>query len=357
MVELSIIVFLVVVGSALCSCSEAALASVSLFRVQQLAETQRKDALALSIVKKDMGRASNTIVVFNNVINIVGSMIVTAVVIEAWGKVWLGVCSGVLTILIIFFAEVIPKVIGYTYSEKVCLLIARPLRLLIFIMGPMLYILNTVTEAITRKQANKVTERDVLTIIKAAYRDGKINDSEYEIAKRVFFLNDKMVGEVDTPRTVMTYLKADDTLIHCKDKIISSPHSRMPIIGESIDNVTGIALKQELMSAIIQGDEQKLVKDFSKSAIFAYRSKSLEALLREFINQQQHMAIVLDEYGGVEGVVTLEDILEELVGKEIVDETDHVDNLEIVARKKGEKKLTSTIKKQKDEDSVNNNPS
>ncbi|WP_372369399.1 hemolysin family protein [Candidatus Uabimicrobium sp. HlEnr_7] len=351
-IELGIIVFLVVIGSALCSCSEAALASISLFRVQQLAETKKKDALALHEVKKDIGRASNTIVVFNNVINIVGSMTVTAVVIEAWGTIWLGVCSGILTMLIILFAEVIPKVIGYTYSEKVCLLISRPLKILIFVMAPVLYILNTITEAITRNQANKVTERDVLTIIKAAYRDGKINDSEYEIAKRVFFLNDKMVGGSDTPRTVMTYLKAEDTLKECLNKIIKSPHSRMPIIGESIDNVIGIALKQELMTAIIEGNEDKQVKDFSKSTLFAYKSKSLESLLREFMDQQQHMAIVLDEYGGVEGVITLEDILEELMGKEIVDETDRVDDLEIVAREKGEKKLTSTIKKQKVEDST-----
>lgn len=344
LVQLLLIIFFMIIGSALCSCSEAALASLSLYRIQQLVEAKKPGAKALHYIKKEMGKASNTIVVFNNIINIVGSTVVTAIVIASWGSTWLGICSGILTFLIIIFAEIIPKVIGYTYPENVCLIMSRPLKWLVFLMSPLLYLLNKITTLITQKQNNKVTERDVLTIIKAAYKDGKINNREYEIAMRVFFLNDTTVGEIDTPRIMMTYLKAEETLGACKNKIMTSSHSRMPIIEDSIDNVKGFALKQELMVALIQGQQEKKIESFMKKAIFVYENKSLEYLLQEFIDQQQHMAIVLDEYGGVEGIITLEDILEELMGKEIVDETDKVDDLEIAARKKGKKKLTSKIK-------------
>ncbi len=341
MLDLLILVFFILLGSGLCSCTEAAIASISMMRVRQLQDEKVPGSKALLQIKSRMNETSNTVVLLNNLINIGGSVLVTAWVIHLWGQTWLGLCSGILTALVIIFAEIIPKTLGYHYPLKISLWVARPLYYLIILMKPANYLMNKVTSLFAKSHASPVTERDVLSIVKAAFDDGKISHSEYSIARRAFLLNDKKAGEINTPRTVLTYLYADKTIEECREKIISSVHSRLPIMGKSIDDVIGVALKDELLVALIHNKKEKKIQDFCHNVIITNESKKVDELLQLFIEKKQHMAMVFDEYGGLEGVVTLEDILEELMGKEIVDETDRVEDMESWAKKKAQEKLTS----------------
>lgn len=339
MLEIFFLLLWVLIGSALCSGSEAALASISIIKVKQLVEEKKYGAMALLHIKKNISRASNAIVVLNNVINIVGSVLITASVIKLWGNAWVGICSGLLTFLIVIFAEIIPKSFGYTYPQAISLAIARPLHTIIRLLHPVLWLFNVITTIISRHNTEKVGEKDVLSLIDLAYQDRKIKADEHIIAKRVFQLNDKTVGEIKTPRTVMTYLNCDDILSKSAAKIIASPHSRIPILGETIDDVVGVALKDALLIALIKGDGERPVTEFLQPVIRTLESKKIDELLREFLENKQQLAVIFDEYGGLEGVVTLEDILEELMGREIIDETDRAGDLQKLAKKQAQKKF------------------
>ncbi|NES92252.1 CBS domain-containing protein, partial [Okeania sp. SIO2B9] len=161
---------------------------------------------------------------------------------------------------------------------------------------------------------------------------------EAEMIRRVFRLNDKNSFDIMTPRIATTYLYANATLNEVKSDIISSQHSRIIVIGDSIDDVLGVALKNELLKGIIEGKDSNKIYDFMRDVRFVPDTLRVDILLKEFQKYRQHLMVVLDEYGGMSGVVTLEDVLEELTG-EIVDETDQSVDLQILARMRGKRKL------------------
>ena len=161
---------------------------------------------------------------------------------------------------------------------------------------------------------------------------GTIEDDEFEMIRKIFNLNDMTAADLMTPRVVMTYLKGDLTLAEAKEDILNSPHSRIIVIGETPDEVTGVALKTELLAGIIQGKLDQSISNLTHEVHFVLGRKRANQLLSIFQQTRQHLAVVVDEYGGVSGVVTLEDVLEVLTGQ-LVDETDTIVDLQEFARK------------------------
>ena len=341
MLALIIAVVIVILGSAICSGSETALLSVPLIKVRQLAQSRKPSALALLGIRNKINRPIATIVILNNIFNIVGSIVVGTLAVEVLGDTWLGVFSGVLTFLIIILGEIIPKTLSERYAENVALFIAIPVKFLTILLTPLVWIVEQVTAPVTQgKPIPTTNEAEIKFLTKIGYQEGMIEDDEAEMIQHVFQLNDLTASDLMTPRIIITYLKGNLTLAECQKEIISSQHTRILVIENSIDNVIGLVLKDDLLTAMIEGNKARLVKELLRQVRFVPETIRADKLLKVFQETREHLAVVLDEYGGVAGVVTLEDVLEVLTG-EIVDETDRNVDLQEIARKKRKRLLQS----------------
>ena len=332
MLVLLIAIGVVLLSSAICSGSEAALFSVRLVKVRRLAQSKRPNALALLSIREQMNRPIATIVILNNIANIVGTSVVTILASKVLGSQWLGLVSGTLTFLVILFSEIIPKTLGERYSDQIALVIARPVAGLTQILTPLIWCIEKITNPLTAGGNSFTTDAaEIKLLAKMGQEAGTIEDDEFEMLRKIFDLNDMTAADLMTPRVVMTYLKGDLTLAEAKEDILNSPHSRIIVIGETPDQVIGVALKTELLAGIIEGELDQSISNFAHKVHFVLGRKRANQLLSIFQQARQHLAVVVDEYGGVSGVVTLEDVLEVLTGQ-LVDETDTVVDMQEFAR-------------------------
>ncbi len=339
MLEVLAVILIVLLGSAICSCAEAALFSVPLVKVRQLSQSNNPSAVALQAIRHKMNRPIGTIVVINNIFNIVGSITIGRLAAQNLDDAWLGIFSGLLTLLIIVFAEIIPKTLGERYATTIALLIAIPVRFLSIVFTPLVWLIEQITNPFTRgKKLPSTNEAEIKFLATLGYKEGVIEGDEEQMIQRVFQLNDLMAMDLMTPRVVVTYLLGELTLAECQQKIIQSQHTRILIIDEYIDEILGIALKQDLLTSVIQGEGHKTIAELARPAHFVPEGMRADKLLKEFQEKREHLMVVIDEYGGVAGVVTLEDVIEVLTG-EIVDETDKNIDLREIARKKRESVL------------------
>ncbi|KJH69889.1 hemolysin family protein [Aliterella atlantica] len=336
---LIIAVVVVILGSATCSSVEAALFSVSALRVRQLAQTNNRSAVALLAIRENMNRPIGSIVVLNNIFNIVGSIAIARVAESILGDAAIGIFSGVLTFLIIIFGEIIPKTLGERYAETISLLAAIPVTALTFVFTPLVWVIEKVTAPFTKGRKRQTTdETEIKFLVNIGQQEGIIAGDEAEMIEKVFMLNDLTASELMTPRTTLTYIRGDLSLRESKREIIASQHTRIIVVGESIDEVIGVALKDELLTAIVEGKQEQKVDTLTRKVSFVPETIKADKLLKSFQKAREHLAVVVNEYGVVAGVVTLEDVLEVVTG-EIVDETDRIVDLQATAKKKLERML------------------
>lgn len=339
MLTLFSIVIIVLLGSAFCSFSETVLLTVSEIKVKQWAQSKKTSALALLKIKKKMNRPIATIVILNNIFNIVGSIIIGSLATELLGSGWIGVFSGLLTFLIIIFGEILPKTIGQKYADNFALFLALPIQFLTLILSPIVWLMEKITEPLTQGTVLPTTnEMEIKLLTNIGSNEGVIEADEAEMINRVFYLNDLSASDIMTPRIIITYLKGDTILKDCQDFVINSEHTRILVVQDSIDDVIGVAFKTELLTAIIQGKQEEKVANLTRTANFVPETIRADSLLKDFQEIRQHLMVVIDEYGGVSGVVTLEDVLEVLTG-DIVDETDKIVSLREIAKRKRERLL------------------
>jgi len=333
MLALIIVVAIVLLGSAFCSGTETALLSISPIKVRQLAQSKRPAALALANIRLKVSRPIATIVILNNIFNIIGSIVIGSLAADLLNE-WFGIFSGMLTFLIIVFGEIVPKTLSQRYAEPICLFIAIPIRFLTILFSPLVWLVEHVTAPFVQGQKMPTTnEAEIKFLTNIGFQEGVIEDDEAEMIQRVFQLNDLNAADLMTPRIIITYLKGNQTLSECQRDIIRSQHTRILVIDDTIDKVTGLVLKDELLTAMIEGNSDRQIENLQRPVHFVPETNRADKLLKVFQENREHLAVVLDEYGGVAGVVTLEDVLEVLTG-EIVDETDRNVDLQEIARKK-----------------------
>jgi CBS domain containing-hemolysin-like protein len=336
MVELVVAIVIVVVGSALCSGTEAALFSVSVIKVRQMAEEHVPAAKILLQIREKMSRPIATIVVLNNMFNIVGSIAVGSIAAARLGNEWVAVVSAILTFSVIIGSEIIPKTIGEQYAEPISLAMARPVVILTAVMLPLVWTIERLVSPITKGAIKPVTnEGEIRLLAQIGHQEGSIEGDEAMLIQRVFSLNDMTADMLMTPRVSLTYVHGSKTVAEARDDIIASPHTRILVIGESIDEVIGVALKDELLVALVEERSDQVLANLAREAYFVPEKVRADMLLANFQERREHLAVVVDEFGGLAGVVTLEDVLEVLTG-EIVDETDLVADLQEWARQRRE---------------------
>ncbi|MEM9503030.1 MAG: hemolysin family protein [Cyanobacteria bacterium P01_E01_bin.43] len=339
MLKLAIAVLIMLIGSALCSGTETALLSVSILKARQLAQSRNPRALALLAIRQRINRPIATIVILNNLFNIVGSIVIGSVAADVFGDALLGVFSGILTFLVIVFAEILPKTLAEQHAQPIALMMAMPTQGVTWAMTPLVVLLERITAPFTRKGRQPITnETEIKLLASIGYQEGIIEQDEAEMIRRVFRLNDIEAAHIMTPRVELTYLPAEAAIANLKDEIIASQHSRILLVEEDIDRIQGIALKDDLLTALIQNQGEHPISTLQRPVRFIAETERADKLLQAFQTNQEHIAVVVDEYGGVSGVVTLEDVLEELTG-EIVDETDLNVDLQALARQRRKRLL------------------
>ena len=333
MQELIFTILAVIITSAICSGVEAAILSVPILKVKQIAESKKPSALALKNIKEKIHRPLTTIVILNNVANIGGSMLVGETSISVFGNAWMGAFSALLTFLIIIFGEIIPKTLGENYSLKISLFCAKPILFTTTLLLPLVWFIEKITRNFINKKVEFTTnESEIKAMAHIGGKEGAIESNESEMIHKIFELNDVTAAKIMTPRVAMTCLKANKKLTEVKDYVINSQHSRIIAIKKNKDEVKGIVFKNDLLKALIENKENKTIADFTQEPNFVTETMKVNQLLKHFKKTRCHIAVVVDEYGGVSGIVSLEDVLEELTG-EIVDETDKVVDMQAFAKK------------------------
>ncbi len=309
------IIFLIIILSALCSMVEAALFTVPLTRVKSWVEDNLRSSLSLLQIKEAMQKPIATIVIINNISNIVGSIIVGGLMTQLFDKLIVGIFSGVFTFLIIILSEIVPKTLGERYADSIALYSAKTILFLTRVFNPILIIIEKATKPIVKdKIYPSVSEHEIKMLAYLGSREGVLEKEEANIIKNALLLNDIKVKEIMTPRIKMIGFEEEQSLKDIRDELYEIPFSRVPLYKQSLDKVTGLLYKLDALRAICDNKMTIPLSDLRKDCLFIPENKPIDKLMEELRITQSHTAIVIDEYGGTAGLVTLEDILEQLVG-------------------------------------------
>jgi len=328
-------VALAVLISFFCSLSEAALYSISWSRIENLRREKRRSGELLFALRQDVERPISAILTLNTVANTAGASVAGAAAGEVLGSDNLALFAVAFTILILIFGEIIPKTIGVLYAKRVGPLLARPIYWLVVALSPMTWLLGFVVGLLKSKQIGPhTTEEDIKAIVSLTRKAGLLQPYEELSIRNILSLDQKSVEQIMTPRTVVFSLHATMTVQEAMKDGLVWPHSRVPVWEDDPEDIVGIVYRREVLGALA-GDRHGTTLDvLMKPVEFVLESLTLDRALIKFLESRIHMFVVLDEYGGFSGVITLEDILEEILGKEIVDETDQVADMRELARQR-----------------------
>ena len=309
--------------------AEIALFSVPLTRARALAEEGVHGAKALYQLKSNPERLLVTLLIGNNVVNIGAASVATYAATEAFGSAGVGIATGGMTLLVLFFGEIIPKTYAAAHALKLSLLAAPLFLWLTRLALPIVLPFEAISRLVLPRSRTipSVTESEIRALTQLGHQSGAIEEHERELIERAFALDTTRAWEVMKPRTEIFAWPARETLASIADQLESVPYSRIPLYGESLDEIVGVLYLRDAYEALNAGRGDISLGSLGREPLFVPHSVSLVQLLGNFRSRRIHMGIVVDEHGGTDGIVTLEDILEELVG-EIVDERDlHEDSV------------------------------
>lgn len=335
MTTLILLALAVVIGSGLFSGIEAAFFAVPHSRVMVLKEQQTKNGLALFKIKDNMQRAIIVIVIANNIVNIVGSIFVGVLATQTLGSTWIGIVSAVITLMIIIFGEILPKTIGENNAEKISLAVAQPVLYMIRILSPLVWMLEKLTKRFTTIR-KIVSEEELHMLSELGHLEGSIEEDERDLIHRVFTLNDMTSRDIMTPRTQMIGFQKDARVGDIRQEIFDLVNSRLPVYDEDYDDIVGLCYRRNLLIALAKDEDKRPISSFTQDVLYVSETIRVDDLLQLFLERREHIAIVKDEFEGTSGLVTLEDVLEQLVG-EIVDETDEVVDTREEAKREADK--------------------
>ena len=302
------------------SSAETALFSISRAKARHIAKERGLTNALIKKMKDDPHRLLSTILIGNNLVNVAAAALATAITIGLAATHAVGIATGLMTALILIFGEIIPKSIATRNNVLIARLVIIPLYWLSILFAPVIYLLNFIPKLTSKVQRkSRVTEEELMTFVEVVEEEGGIEEEEKELIHNIFEFDDTSASEIMTPRADMFVINVDDELN--VEAIIRSGFSRIPVIEEDIDHVIGILNIKDLFMQQVTSAQQTDARSVMSEPYFVPENKKLDHLLQEFKRRKQHLAIVVDEHGGVSGLISLEDALEEIVG-EIVDETD-----------------------------------
>lgn len=333
----SILLIVLLMMSAFFSASETALMSLSKIRLRHMLEENVKGAERVSHLLKSPSRMLGAILVGNNIVNIASSALATSIAITLFGPVkGIGISTSVMTVLVLIFGEITPKSLASERSEQIALKVATPISIIMVLMTPVLTAIMFVTGLLIKllggspdKDQPFITEEELKTMVTVSHEEGVLEGDEKKMIYNVFEFGDSQVGDVMTPRTDMVMVEKSTEFEEIVDLFKSERFSRIPVYDETPDNIIGLLNVKDLIFYEPVHNAFK-IEDFIREPYFTYEFKMTSELFAEMRSKRAAIAIVLDEYGGTAGMVTLEDLVEEIVG-DIQDEYDeHEVSIEVI---------------------------
>ena len=327
--KLQIIIFILcILLSAFFSSAETAYMSLSKIKVRNMIEDEVKNAELIKKLIDDSARLLSTILVGNNLVNIGGSSLATSVSIQLFGDVGVGIATGVVTLLVLIFGEITPKTLATENAERLVIAYAKPLSLLKIILGPATMILSAITGVIAKifgatpaSDKPLVTHDEFETMVNVSKEEGVIDQSEQAMIQNLLTFRESKGADVMTPRTSIVGVEVDATYHDIVESFSVEGYSRIPVYEDSLDDIIGIIYARDIIGYQDDPDDFEL-KKYLRDAVFVFENQSTTKILNRMRSQHVHLAVVVDEYGGTAGIITIEDLLEEIVG-EIEDEFDH----------------------------------
>lgn len=318
-----IVLVILIVGSAFFSSAETAYTSMNRVRMKNLANSGNKRAEKILELAEDYDRLISSILIGNNIVNILSTSLATALFVQLLGNSGVTVSTVVMTVAILLIGEVAPKSIARVKSEKLAFAFYPVLSLIVKVLTPLNFIMgcwqSLIGKLVKDDEEHGVTEEELITMVEEAESDGEIDEHESELIRSAIEFTDLCVEDILTPRVDIVAVEVDDERDEITAKFAESGFSRLPVYEESVDDIVGILHEKDFY----RNRDHLSVRDMMSTPICVMPSTRLSVLLKMLQQQKGHMAVVMDEYGGVIGIVTLEDILEELVG-EIWDEHDEI---------------------------------
>lgn len=313
---------------------EVALVGVRKSAVTQMLSEGRKGAKALHRLKSNPSWMMSSVNLGNNLVNVGASALATSVAIRIFGNDGLGIAIGIMTFLILIFGEITPKTYCNANASKVALRYAPVLLLFSYAFYPLVKFFEVITKRVVRLTGSSylpppITEEEIKSVIEQGMHEKALEKEEMEMLHGALRFDDTVIRSVMTPRTKMFTLNSRMMLFEALPEINKSGHSRVPIFGDSPDDIVGFVHTRDVLRQLELDNRMVRLDQIAREAVFASQEKMVSSLLREMKGRQTHMAIVIDEHGGVEGLVTLEDLVEEIVG-DIEDETDKARQSEYV---------------------------
>lgn len=299
--------------------------TVNKIRIQSLAEQGNKRASILLTVVEDSGKLLSTILIGNNIVNISASSLATTITMRLFGNAAVSISTGIITLLVLIFGEITPKTMASLHAEKMALSYARIIHFLMFLLTPVIFLVNKMAKGVLTLlrvddsvKGNTITEHELRTLVNVGHKEGVIETEERQMIYNVFDFGDSQAQDVMVPRIDVTFADVNSSYEDLIQLFREEKHTRFPVFEETTDNIIGIVNVKDLL---LTEKKDFTLRKILRDAYFTYEYKKTSELLMEMKEHSVSFAVVLDEYGATSGIVTLEDLVEEIVG-DIHDEYD-----------------------------------
>lgn len=316
-----------------CALTEAALYSVPYAFVKHLADQGSRSGKVLLGFKEEMSNPITAILVLNTIGAVLGSALVGAFAGEVFGGIWLGLFGVIFALTTLYFAEIAPKILGVTFCKPVSVASAIPLSLIIFSFSPLIWVTKLINRALSSDQDTSVTEEEVLSLAAIGTEEGTLDSFEGSVISNVIELDKLLVRDILTPRVVVFRLSEETKIQSLRDELPNWSYTRVPlhVEGDS-DNLHGYVIQRDVYREIVAAAGKDVLKEIARPLVIVPEVMRADQLLLQMFAKKEHICGVVDEHGSFVGVITLEDIIEEIIGQEIVDEYDKVSDMRSLAR-------------------------
>lgn len=330
--------------SFLCSILEAVLLSITPSYVEQISTSKPKAGELLAKIKENLDESLSSILILNTFAHTMGAAGVGSQAAKVFGAQWETLIAVVLTLVILYFSEIIPKTIGATFWRRLAIPSGFIIIWLVRLVFPLVWLATRLTRLFSNNENNEISREEIIALASLSHKDGSLFSHENEYLSNILNLREIKTEQVLTPRSVVQMLKKDTTVTEAIDNPDCKPFTRIPIFGENIDDIIGKVIKRDLYEAERKGMGEKPVSDIAKPINRVSEKLPVHKLLDQFIKSRAHLFLVEDEFGQNAGIVTLEDAIETFLGREILDENDTVADLQEFARGRYRERLRTEKK-------------
>jgi len=325
--------------SFICSILEAVLLSITPSYVEKTLTDKPRAGKQLTRIKEQLDESLSSILILNTFAHTMGAAGVGAQALIVFGPKWETLIAILLTLVILFFSEIIPKTLGATYWQKLAIPASYMIQLFVKLVYPLVWISTRLTKLFSKNKGNEITREEIIALASLGHKDGTLIQQENIYLSNILRLREIRTEEILTPRTVVHMFEDSTTVSDALNDPRTREFTRLPIYHEISDNISGKVIKYDLFQAERSGNGDKPLSDYAKTIYRVSEKLPVQQLLDQFIKKRAHLFLVEDEYGQTAGIVTLEDAIETLIGREIVDESDSIEDMQELAKSRYRKRL------------------